>query len=142
MAVPYPAEMRAQIIERAKDQIIAGDTLADIAAEHGISRRTLLYWLAQLGEEYERLRQAWIDHLLVDAGEQLEGASEALPLARARELWKRATWYAERRDAARYGQRTEAALSVGVTVIVQRADAPQQIAPEVGYAQVVESDST
>lgn len=99
---------RAEILEDAKKQILAGRSMRDIAKDHGISKRTLDYWCANLGDEYQALRQLWVDNMLAEAGELLEDTDESgnagLRLARARELWKRATWYAERRDRARYGE--------------------------------------
>jgi len=103
-----PAEARQAVLESAKQLILEGQTLAQIAHKHGIAERTLEYWLASMGDEYKELRELWIDSLLAEAGELLKDTSEAgnapLRLARARELWKRATWYAERRDRARYGE--------------------------------------
>ena len=103
-----PQEKRELILADAKQQIMAGLTLSQIAQKHGIAERTLEYWLSAMGEEYEELRRAWIDNMLAEARELLRDVGEdglaALRLARARELWRSATWYAERRDRARYGQ--------------------------------------
>ena len=117
---------KAWILEDAKIEIMAGSTLAQIAAKHSIGERTLDTWLHGLGEEYTELRQAWVDKMLMDAGKEIEDSANPIldqsgntvigmhgeilertdkeRLARARELWKRATWYAERRDRLRYGQ--------------------------------------
>ena len=116
---------KAEILEDAKLRIMEGDTLSQIAHKHGIGERTLDTWLHGLGEEYQELRQAWVDKMLMDAGKEIEDSlvpiascdgqdlidqngqrierTDKERLARARELWKRATWYAERRDRARYG---------------------------------------
>ena len=106
--VPVPAELRQKILEDAKERIMAGDTIDEIATKHNIAKRTLNYWLSSMGEEYQELRRAWIDQMLAEASEKLEETDESgnapLRLARARELWKRATWYAERRDRQRYGE--------------------------------------
>ena len=99
-----PAETKQTILEDAKERILKGDTLTEIAEDHGISKRTLNTWLMALGDEYQELRQVWIDNMLAEAKEAIDGADEQLPLARAREQWKAATWYAERRDRLRYGQ--------------------------------------
>ena len=117
---------KTEILEDAKIEIMAGSTLAQIAAKHSIGERTLDTWLHNLGEEYIELRRTWIDNMLMSAGEEIENSLVQLRnsdgtvitddrgkaveltdkerLARARELWKRATWYAERRDRERYGQ--------------------------------------
>jgi hypothetical protein len=101
---PIPMELRAAILEDAKIQILNGFTIDQIAAKHGISHYTLDLWLHALGEEYEALRRAWIDGMLMEAATLLKGARDPLGLARARELQRRAQWYAERRDRTRYGQ--------------------------------------
>src|SRR5437899_942836 len=121
---------KTAIIKSAKSAILNGEsTLSTIAQAHGIARRTLQYWLAELGDEYKMLRQAWIDNILVDAGEELEAVRTAVPvreiatenlrLARARELWKRACWYAERRDPERYGPK-QAEIAAQIVVNVTR----------------------
>lgn len=115
----YTPEQRQAIVDAALDGIVQGRTLADIAADHGITTRCLQYWLHDLGDDYARLRQAWLDAMLADAGEELEQAEDQFRLARARELFKRATWYAERRDPARYGPRQDA-QPVAVTVVIER----------------------
>lgn len=123
----YPLQVREDILEAAKVDILVGrNTLTEIAERYGISRRVLTYWLAQLGEEYYTLRKAWIDNMLADADEALDQVDpqgnkdvEYLKLNKARELIKRAQWYAERRDRQRYGEQAEA-KEVAVTVIVNR----------------------
>lgn len=112
-------DVRQTVLEDAKARILKGETLLQIAESHGIAKRTLEYWLANLGDEYKELRQLWVDNLLAEAGELLEEDKEnattqerALRLARARELWKRATWYAERRDRARYGQDSAQVIAI------------------------------
>jgi len=115
------SEERQQILEDAKERILRGHTLSQIAQSHGIAERTLEYWLSALGDEYKELRQVWIDNMLAEARELLRNTGEddkaALRLARARELWKSATWYAERRDRDRYGQDQQTG-SVVVTPIL------------------------
>ena len=100
---PVPIETKQAILEDAKTRIINGETLEEIASSHGVSKRTLNTWLVSLGDEYAELRQAWIDNMLREAKEGIDNADDQFPLARAREQWKAATWYAERRDRARYG---------------------------------------
>jgi len=101
-------EAKSLVLDDARQLIPHGTSIAEIADKHGIAERTLEYWLASLGDEYVELRRLWIDNLLQEAGDLLKDTREdgaaPLRLARARELWKRATWYAERRDRVRYGQ--------------------------------------
>ena len=123
---PVPLDRKQAILADAKQKIMEGLTLEQIAHSHGVASRTLEYWLHALGDEYIELRQAWIDGMLHEAGELLKGNSITKPgqenseekpedaplrLARARELWKRATWYAERRDRARYGDNAPMSVS-------------------------------
>ena len=56
-----------------------------------------------LGEEYQELRQLYIDNMLAEALEEIDTADSNFPLARANTKWRAATWYAERRDQQRYG---------------------------------------
>jgi len=125
-------EAKEIVLADARQLIPAGATIAEIAAKHGIAERTLEYWLASLGDEYQELRQLWIDNLLQEAGDLLkdtrEDANAGLRLARARELWKRATWYAERRDRARYGQEAPASEGkyVQINIGIRRDDATTQ----------------
>ena len=112
---------KPQILEDAKTRILNGETLKQIAADHGLTSRTLNTWLLALGDEYMLLRQAWIDNMLIDAGETLDNAEDVFPLARAREVWKKATWYAERRDRARYGQDKLVQVNIGVGVAMSEA---------------------
>jgi hypothetical protein len=111
---PIALEKRQAILESAKVQILEGRQIHEIAKQHCIAPRTLQYWLSSLGDEYEELRKAWLDGMLMDAGELLEGADDPLRLARARELWRRATWYAERRDRARYGEQRDFNVNVNL----------------------------
>ena len=125
-------EAKQIVLADAKALIPNGASIAEIAQKHGIAERTLEYWLASLGDEYVQLRQLWIDNLLHEAGELLKDTREdgnaALRLARARELWKRATWYAERRDRARYGQDAPAqAQAVQININLRRdAETPRR----------------
>lgn len=98
-----PLEKKQLILADAKKRILEFETLEEIATSHGISKRTLNTWLMALGDEYTELRQVWIDSMLEEAKREIDEADDNFPLARARERWKAATWYAERRDRARYG---------------------------------------
>ena len=102
-----PEETRLAILEDTKHRIFGGERLMDIAAHHGIPPRTLDYWLAQLGDNYKQLRRAWLDSKLTSAEEMIADASDPLVLAKGRELFKCASWYAERRDPERYAPKQE-----------------------------------
>ena len=113
-------ERRAAIVADACSQIFDGHTLAQIAAQHGITERTLQLWLHALGDEYRELRTVWLDQMLAESGEEIEKADDPFRLARARELFRRATWYAERRDSARYGAKNEGQQATQINIIVER----------------------
>lgn len=116
--LPIPAERRAAILTDARERIMGGETLQQIADAHAISRSTLKLWLHDLGDEYTDLRRRWLDKMLADAREAIEHAADTLDVARARELWKSATWYAERRDPGRYGQRVQTTGTPAQVVLV------------------------
>lgn len=113
-------DRKQAILADAKVRIMDGHTLEQIAVSHGITKRTLNTWLMAMGEEYQDLRQAWIDNLLSEAKEELDNAQDNFPLARAREQWKAATWMAERRDAQRYGQKVESKSDLTLSVTISR----------------------
>ena len=95
--------------------------LREIAKYHGVDTKTINKWLLALGDEYLEVRQAFIDSMLAEASEEMESAGDTFPLARARELWKKATWYAERRDRARYGQDKQVTVNIGIGVQMDQA---------------------
>ena len=116
----YTPEQRKAIVDAALARIMDGDTVAQIAQDHGITSRSLEYWLHALGDDYVELRQRWLDAMLIEAGAELEASDDQFRLARARELFRRAAWYAERRDPARYGAKQQGDGAVNIQVIVER----------------------
>ena len=134
---PIQEQAKLTIIEQAKQRIIDGETLDSIAADHNITSRTLRYWLASLGDEYEALRKAWIDNMLADATQAICDSTDVFPLARAREQFKAAAWYAERRDK-RYQPKQDQS-STGVTIVISTADSGGRII-EGGVVQAGQGD--
>jgi hypothetical protein len=65
----------------------------------------------------------------------LDNAKDNFPLARAREQWKAATWLAERRDAIRYGQKTESKQDLSLSITVNRS-LPEPTVIEADYVQI------
>ena len=110
----YSPEQRQQVVSDALARTVDGDTLADIAADHGVTVQTLHAWLSATGDEYRELRQAWLDSMLARGAVAIDASTDQFELARAREQWKYATWYAERRDPARYGARQDPSTVVQV----------------------------
>ena len=116
----YTPEQRKAIVDAALARIVDGDGLREIAADHGITYQTLHAWLSALGDEYTELRQRWLDSMLTAAKLAIDGAPDHFELARGREQWRYATWYAERRDPARYGAKPQGDGAVNIQVIVER----------------------
>lgn len=94
--------------------------MKQIADVHGVSAYCLHLWMHALGDEYKELRQTWIDSLLIDAGQEIDGAAEDFELARGRERWRKAIWYAERRDPARYGAKPQE-QAASITVLIDNS---------------------
>lgn len=113
---PVPAERKAEIIEDAKARIMDGQTLTEIAQAHGTTKQALHMWLSSLGDEYKELRQRWLDNMLTNSARVIEEADNALDLARGRELFRVATWHAERRDPERYGQLSSIPVGPGISI--------------------------
>lgn len=110
---------KKEILEDAKQGLMNGDTIPQIAERNGISKATLSIWFAQLGDEYTQLRNVWIDRKLEDAQNAIETSSEQLEVARARELWKSATWYAERRDRRYMSQQQVTTVTLDLSAAIQ-----------------------
>lgn len=66
----------------------------------------------------------WIDNLISESGALLKNADDPMELAKARELWKRATWLAERRDRKRYGEDKQQ-LNVNIAPVLNISIAPE-----------------
>ena len=115
------AARKPAIVEEAMQQVRDGMGLREIAKYHGVDTKTINKWLLALGDEYLEVRQAFIDSMLAEASEEMELAGDTFPLSRARELWKKATWYAERRDRARYGQDKQVTVNIGIGVQMDQA---------------------
>ena len=109
------------IIEDALKRIMDGETLDQIGVIHGITGRTLNTWLLSLGEEYQSVRQSFIDAKLAECGDNIEGADDTFPLARAREAFKYWQFIAQTRDRARYGQDKQVTVNIGIGVQMKQA---------------------
>ena len=121
---PVPLEARNAIIEDARCLIPQGWTLEQISKKHSVKERTLDLWLQSLGDEYKEIREMWIDNLISESGALLKNADDPMELAKARELWKRATWLAERRDRKRYGEDKQQ-LNVNIAPVLNISIAPE-----------------
>jgi hypothetical protein len=126
---------------------LAGESLQTIAPDYKVATRTLYRWmLAGLGDQtYSDL----VTHMLVsrvaDADAELQVASDACQIARAREQARFARMDLERRRPALYGQRTHVTVeNVGdlgerLRRALDRDVSPISVSP---HAQVIDSTST
>jgi hypothetical protein len=104
--LPIDPEKRARIVAEAPECIRQGETTTQIACRHNIPARTLRFWL--LGDnQVENARGEFLSHELAMRLDEIDNATEPLPLARAREAFRAWSWIAERREARLYGQKQE-----------------------------------
>ena len=83
-------------------------TTSKIAEKFGVRRKTLVGWIRQ--QRPEQWKQAQIVRALVrkeDSEDGLDGAGDALSLARAREVLRGAQWDLERLDSPTFGPKQE-----------------------------------
>ncbi len=92
-----PIDRKQLILEDAKKRILMNHTLEQIAVSHGITKRTLNTWLMSLGEGYQELRRVWADNMPTEALEEIDNATDNLPLTRVNSKQRTAAWYAKRR---------------------------------------------
>jgi transposase-like protein len=104
-------EIAAQVIQ----EYIAGRSVQDIAAQHGVDRGIIYDWmLADLGpEQYQQLITRALVARVRRADEQLETAEQPHHIARARETAKFARMDLERRRPQLYGQRQQIEINMG-----------------------------
>ena len=105
--LPIAEDRKAEVLKSLKAELLSGGTLESIANKYQIAIRTLSYWCAQLGDEYREIRKQWLDAKLVNAETMMYEATDPFKLAKGRELFRAASWYAERRDPERYADKRE-----------------------------------
>ena len=105
--LPIDEDKKTKILNALRDELLSGGTLHSIATKYQVAPRTLSYWCAQLGDEYREIRKRWLDAKLVDAEVMMHEATDPFKLAKGRELFRAASWYAERRDPERYADKRE-----------------------------------
>ena len=93
---------REQIIQ----QVAQGALLKHIAAKLGVTPAAISQHLAN-DPEYIAAREAGALDRLETNYEAIEGADDSLKLARAREAFRAASWFAEREFPARWGQKAQ-----------------------------------
>lgn len=87
-------------------QVAQGRLLKQVAADLGITHAAISQQLAQ-DPEYKTAREIGAEARLENEYERIEAAPDALTLARARETFRAASWFAEREFPARWGQKSQ-----------------------------------
>lgn len=99
--------------DRVLDMYLSAPRTSQIAAKLGIKRSTLTWWMRQVRPEQWKQVQVLRALMKKDSGDDgIEDASDALSLARARELLKSAQWDLERLDSKTFGQKQEVELTI------------------------------
>lgn len=104
---PKPGQPSKALAVLNRDSIITqmaqGKLLSQVAQSLGITPAAISQQLSQ-DKEYLAARQNGAELRLDQQYMALESADDSLTLARARETWKAATWFAEREFPERWGQ--------------------------------------
>ena len=143
------SERRSEIIVEAMQALERGETTDNIAERHGIAGRTLRAWLISLPEA-NQARAQFLSSELAYYLEQIESATEPMPLARAREGFRAWSWIAERRESQMFGPKQEVTHNIIPTFnVVLKTDSEHMhvmstvgthsIVDEVKQAQVIEN---
>src|SRR3990167_9921019 len=104
------------------DLYLQHPTTSGIAQQLGVRRSTLTLWLRErcpTDWKNVQIARALIRKEDGDAG--IEGADDALSLARAREMLRSGQWDLERLDSANYGQKQELSVDVNYHVTIESA---------------------
>ena len=144
-------------IQDALDRIPLGHRIADIAADHGISKPCLHNWLASLGDQYTNVRQMHTDAQIADARQSIDDierpqkvedmretmanvAIANFDLARGREGLRYAMWYAEARDT-RYQPKVASIIPVSSPITINMGTLTDEQLRAVATIQVIDSDA-
>ena len=137
--VRHAQDDKERIIDAAIPQLAAGTPTDVIAAQYGISPRTLRHWLIH-DDAAEEARSAFLTGQMMDAIGEMEVANDQLPLARARERFKSYAWIAERRLPDKFGVKKEVRVSHSVDMSEALNDARKALqARKVSTTYSVES---
>ena len=104
------------------ERYLTEQTTSQIAQSYNLSRKTLVGWLRE--QAPDRWKQVQIARALCrkdDGDDGIEGACDALSLARAREMLKSGQWDLERLDSSNYGPKQEVTLQVDHRITVKDA---------------------
>lgn len=123
MTSPHKAEIAKSALER----YAKGELIADIAAEHGIADITLYRYLnANFADEFRTLKVSKAEKEYDEAEKELDTASDALVVSRARERLRSRQWRLERLNRKEYGNNVEPSGVGAVQININLRSAPQQ----------------
>ena len=95
------------------DKYLTERTTSQIAQSYGVSRKALVRWLREVvPDEWNKVQLVRALIRKEDGDEGIEGACDALSLARAREMLRSGQWDLERLDRKNYGQDTQIAINI------------------------------
>jgi hypothetical protein len=107
-------------IEAFVELVLAGQTMKDIAAQVGVSRGGLVHWLAADPDRSAQAREAnMVSAAAFDdmAETAIMGATDALSLAKAKELAQHYRWRASKRDVQGFGDKVGIGGATGLPPI-------------------------
>ena len=102
------------------DRYLTERHTSQIAESYGVSRRNLVRWLREVMPD--QWKQVEVVRALIykeDGEEAIEDATDALALARAREMVKSAQWNLERLDSGTFGVKVEQVIDINHHVLVE-----------------------
>lgn len=138
----YTPEERSRLILGVPEAIKSGMTTTEYAKKHNIPISTLKSWI--LGNEaVEEARGLMLAYELAAKTVEIDTATDALALARAREGFRAWSWIAERREARLYGQKQEVVHSgtINMSHALRSISERRQKLSQDGAAQLVQSSS-
>lgn len=117
-SLTVPHMERAGIVLDALNRLDDGETTDQIALRHNIEGRTLRSWLlVDCPAEADHQRARYIANQLQSAVEEIESATDKIPLARGRERFRAWAWLAERRLPHLFAQKQEVSLDVTHNIV-------------------------
>ena len=116
---PHPlTPIRPEIVSQALLDHSGGYSLRDIASTLGLSYESLRIWmLRDQPKAYRAAQEIGLISRIVYSDKQLDDATNALDIARAREAAKFARWDAERRLPHLFGQKQEVTHNIQQPVL-------------------------
>lgn len=120
---------------------VNGESMQDLAAEHGVNRTTIYRWmLSEQGDKHADTVTQVLINRISEADAMLESAPDPCNIARAREMARFARMDLERRRPSLYGQRTQVTHEVGPDLGEMLRDARKRVS-QTTHAAVLQPTS-